>query len=142
MDTRISEIEKVLEEQKISYLAINHFMTGPKNKRVATRHSYVQFASQQCAESALAKLGGDGKKFTMSDHEILLKPAIDSVNQTRNASLRNAAKAIKQSPLSNNFEPKIVWNERSVKLGNDVAFSQKPNELTGTFEEKFAELKL
>ena len=78
----------------------------------------------------------------MSEHEILLKPAIDSVNQTRNASLRNAAKAIKQSPLANDVEPKIVWNERSVKLGNEVAFSQKPNELTGTFEEKFAELKL
>ena len=93
----------------------------------------------------MATLGGSGKKFTMADSQIILKPAKDSINQTRDSSLVNAAKEIKKALVASGnsgVEPKVVWKERVVKIGDVEAFTQSSNELTGRFLDPYQGLKL
>ena len=69
-----------------------------------------------------------------------MQSAITAINLKRNWSIRTAQDLIKKSSLSSDKEINIDFKERKITVGGQLAFTQSPNQLKGTFVKPFNSL--
>ena len=138
---RVAYLETLLYDSRLEFSLIDHIYSGPKSNRQLSDISYVEFSSAKLAKAALEKLGGKGKEFNVSDRvKIKMKSAITAINLKRNWGIRTAQDLIKKSTLANDKEINIDFKERKITVGGQLAFTQSPNQLRGTFLKPFNSL--
>ena len=126
------------------YVGIDHFFKGPRNAKVLSKASFVEFCTEEAARAALQTIGGKNTKFTYSDNvsPIVVKPAISEINMKRNWSLKKATELI-TTKCGKGVDVKANFgNERNIIVRGEVAFEQHSTDLAGQFKGDFIGLSL
>ena len=140
--SRLAKLTEVLHSfPEFTPLATLNVYKGPRNSRVLSDKTEVEFADADTARRFLTAAKARGG-FTHNGNTLTPKPALTQVNQKRNTSLVKAEELVKGSAAAAGKEVKLDWSERKVKVNDTCAFSQGKNELGGTFEGDYAQLRL
>ena len=119
-------------------------MKGPKNKRLPTRLSYVEYFSTDDVQTVLNHIKDTPQKF--GNEQITCKKALTKINASRNWALGEAGKMINafagNTSSETKTEVKIDWALRSATLGGTEVFKQKSDDLKGVFSGACIDLKL
>ena len=121
-------------------VSAGNFYTGPRSNRKLSQAGFVEFASDELREDFLKAVGT--QTVTLAGGSIKVKRARTKVNGARDYALRSASDKLKEAPEARGKNIKIEWKERVVKVGDDEAFQQEKDELSGRFVGTFAHLRL
>ena len=91
---------------------VGHFFKGPRNARVLSKVSYVEFISEDARSAFLHKVGGESAH--VGGTHVKIKNALTKVNAARNFALRQAEEKLKKDPRCLNSEVKAVWSKPRV----------------------------
>ena len=107
------------------------FYSGPRNNRKPTQNCYVEFPTASIAGSFLEA----AKSHTMvaNGKNIRIKKTNTKIILQRNWSLKEAHKLVLQSGVPGAAAAKLDWQERVIKIGDDIVFKQSKFELKGSF---------
>ena len=135
---RVKSIEDFMKQKlkDTRYVYVDHF---------DEKNSFVHFGTTKAASKVFEKIKGDKAKYKLIDFGgVTVKPALASIDRSRNWALREAERLIKNDPKlsGRNLEVKRAEG-RGVYVANVPAFLQKERfGRTGTFAGEFVHLKL
>ena len=109
---------------------------GPWNDRSLKNSGYAEFADK---DAALGFLKVATKEVQVEGAKVTVKKALTKAARTRNWALGAACDLLKKAKENKGKVVELVWKDRLVKVGDEVAFKQEKGDTKGEFTENFFE---
>ena len=122
------------------HTACGTFFSGPRNNRVPSKVSFLEFATEDEAMKLLKEAPSTIR--TDNGVELKLKPALTKINSKRNWALRRASELIQDTSEARLRSVKINWKDRTVTLDGTAVFLQNKEDLYGSFADPFTYLQI
>ena len=140
----VETIEKIIRDLGSGICSCEHIYKGPVGSRILTDMCVVELTSNSIRERILKDV--QGKPFQdPSRAELAIDRAKTAFQLQRNNYLRKVSDALKKEPTCKDKPVVIVWQQedrkdkdRTVTVGNDVAFRQSVEDMHGQFVSPFS----
>ena len=148
---RTQIIENFLKEklpQIANKVSIEHVYKGKFTDRKISGISIVQFASRQVRNDILQDIQNRNLPLQDSSSNIKFAYAKTKRQLRRNWCINQAKRVLEKDSSTQNKQIHIEWkvgndkSKRLVKVGDDVAFQQSGDDLSGSFSAAFSHLSL
>ena len=140
---RRANVEKFLQSvmvESVPICQVEHIFRGPSGDRKMSDLSIVELPSRAVREQVLKKVQDRHKGIMLEDdqNQVSVKRAKTAWQLKRNANLKQVVDRLKKDGKLQGKEPVIAWQlegtkDRAVKVGDVVAFLQKPTDACGIF---------
>ena len=138
---RIEHMETLLSKFS-SFKACDYgtFYSGPRNNRSRTWNCYSEFPTTNIAKAFLE--AAKSHVMTIGGQNIRIKKANTKIILQRNWAMKKAIELIQQSGVPGAATAKMDWQERTIKIKDDIVFKQEKLELKGSFLGAVSQLSL